>query len=268
MSWRNQLKPVNGGGGHKVKPGINRAENMRSIAERRTAMERRWELATAKMQLQDQLQACQECERTRIAADLHDSIGSSLSAIKFALEDAIKRIQVDATQVTVEPLTRVASELKTAIDEVRRIAMNLRPSILDDLGIVATIGWYCRELEGCYQHVRVVKQIGAKEKDIPDSLRTTIFRILQEAANNALKHGAADRIEIALHQDDGEIRLAVEDNGKGFDILEVQAEASFDRHFGIASMRQRAQCSSGKLVIKSSPGAGTLISVAWPTTTC
>ncbi len=263
MNLRDQLSPEVGGGRRKVNTQIGRGERLRVIADARASIEAR-NLEFASLQLQEQLQACQECERTRIAADLHDSIGSSLSAIKFGLEDAIKQIQVEAPQVTVEPLIKIASELRTSIEEVRRIAMNLRPSILDDLGIVATIGWFCRELEGCYQNIRVVKQVSARETDIPNSLKTTIFRILQEATNNTLKHGGANLVRITLSREEGEIRLGVEDNGKGFDIMEVRTKNDYSRQFGVASMRQRVKCSGGSLVIKSSPGAGTLVLAAWP----
>jgi signal transduction histidine kinase len=265
MNLRDRQKLGVGGGRQSVHNQIIRGERLRVIADERAAIEAR-NLAFAGLQMQEQLQACQECERTRIAADLHDSIGSSLSAIKFGLEDAIKRIQADAPHVTLEPLTKIASELKSSIDEVRRIAMNLRPSILDDLGIVATIGWFCRELERCRGNVRVVKEVSAPEAGIPNSLKTAIFRIMQEATNNTLKHGDADLIRITLSQDDGEIRLMVEDNGKGFEMAELRSKNDYRRHFGIASMRQRVKCSGGSLVIKTSPGAGTQVIATWPST--
>ena len=232
-------------------------------------------ISTAEMRRQSELLACQERERTRIAAELHDAIGSSLSAVKFELDKVVERIQVEAPHsgfaaegFVADTVRKIILDLKGTIEEVRRIAMNLRPSILDDLGIVATIGWFCREFEGCYQGVHVVRQISVEEKDIPDSLKTTIFRILQEATNNAMKHGNANLIRITLSRKADEIRLAVEDNGKGFDISEVPAKHDFNHHFGIASMRQRAKCSGGSLVIKTFPGTGTHVFAVWPTTTC
>lgn len=154
--------------------------------------------------------------------------------------------------------------MKRTMEEVRRIAMNLRPSMLDDLGVVATIGWFVRELEGCHQSVRVVKQISAQEKDIPNSLKTTVFRILQEALNNTIKHSSADLIRITLSQDADDIQLIVEDNGKGFDMSEGCEKNNFNLRFGIASMRQRVKSSGGSLVIKSAQGAGTRVFAAWP----
>jgi signal transduction histidine kinase len=243
--------------------GARAGDQRGSVANHHFAVDARYRLE-ANTELQKQLDACQESERARIAFDLHDSIGSSLSALKFGLEDAIKRVQTAAPAVDVAPLHNIASELKNAIEEVRRIAMNLRPSVLDDLGIFATICWFCRELEARYEHLRVVKQLRVEEKDVPNALKTSLFRLLQEAANNTVKHGNATQIRITLKRCANELRLVVEDNGKGFDILEVQARNNFNHHFGIASMRQRMQCSGGTLGIESSPGAGTRVVATWP----
>jgi signal transduction histidine kinase len=239
------------------------ADRRAAIGDRRAAIEPA-NPAGADIGFQVRFQACQESDRARIAADLHDSIGSSLSAIKFALEDSIKRAQAEAPHLAVEPLIKITLELGASIEEVRRIAMNLRPSMLDDLGIVATIGWYSRELQDTYRNVRVVKEISAPEADIPGSLKTTIFRIVQEAANNAVKHGGAELIRIALNRKDGEIRLEVEDNGRGFDVQEVLAGIDCSRHIGVASMRQRASCSGGSLLIRSAPGGGARVDARWP----
>ena len=208
--------------------------------------------------------AFQERERERIAADLHDSIGASLTAVKFRLEESIMQLQTVAPDCTVTRLTGAASELKRTIEEVRRIAMNLRPSMLDDLGIVATISWYCRELESCYQGVRVLKQVSAKEEDIPAALKTTIFRILQEASNNSMKHSGANVLSIKLSRDAQNIRLAVEDNGKGYDPAQVRRPAGSSHGFGSIGMRERIKGSGGSLVIKSGLFAGTQVIAEWP----
>lgn len=225
-----------------------------------------WRRSSTDLQLQEQLHLWQESERKRIAAELHDSIGASLSATKIGLEHVVKRLRAEAPHFAVKSLGRVMSALQGTMEEVHRIAMNLRPSILDDLGIVATIGWYSREFESDHRGVRVVTQISVHEQDLPDSLKTTIYRMLQEAMNNAITHGNADLIRITLSHEEHEIRLAIEDNGKGFDISEPQAKDGSKCHFGIASMRHRAECSGGSLVIQSARGAGTRVSATWPDT--
>lgn len=256
----------------EVSPTLDNCEFQRTLADRhlpihdrRVAIQdrRAGYQATANLNLQEKLHACQEREKARIAADLHDSIGSSLSAIKVGLELAIRRAEAGTPRSETAAFRKLLSQLQATIKEVHRIAIGLRPPILDDLGIVATVDWFCSELEGSYQNVRVVKWTSVRETDIPDFLRTAIFRILQEAAHNTLKHGGADLICIALSKEADEIRLSITDNGKGFDISRVQAS----HRFGIASMRQRAKYSGGTLVIKTAPGVGTHVVATWPSAT-
>jgi signal transduction histidine kinase len=236
------------------------------FADRRQALEARFRMP-ADTQLQTLLVGCQETERRRIAADLHDSIGSSLSTARLKLDDAVRRIREQAPHAPLALLTEITSDIARTMEEVRRIAMDLRPSILDDLGIIATIGWLTRELAATHARVRVAKQIDVRETDVPQTLRTTIFRILQEALNNAIKHSGAGQILVRLHQDAEELRLVVEDDGKGFDLAEVRARASISACFGIANMHQRAASTGGSLAIRTSPGAGTTVCTAWPRVT-
>ena len=248
-------------------PGL--ADRRGANLERRDTSDRRsgvpdWRESTADLQLQAQLHTWQESERKRIATELHDSIGASLSATKVGLENVAKRLKAEAQHFAVKSLGRIMLGLQVTMEEVRRIAMNLRPSILDDLGIVATIGWHSREFEADHHGVRVMTQISVCEHDIPDCLKTTIYRILQEAMNNTIKHGAAGVIGITLSREEGKIRLVIEDNGKGFDISEPRAKDPSKCRFGITSMQQRAQCSGGSLVIKSVRGAGTRVIATWP----
>jgi len=233
------------------------------FADRRVAVEARFR-ESADTQVQTLLVACQEAERRRIAADLHDSIGSSLCTARFKLEDAVGQLQELAPHVPLALLTEIASDIGRTMEDVRRIAMDLRPSILDDLGIVATIGWLTREFENSHKNVRVVKQVDVQEQDVPKSLKTTIFRILQEALNNAIKHSGAGQLSVRLHRDAEELRLVIADNGKGFSLSEARMRAHLGPSFGIASMHQRASSSGGSLAIRSSPGAGTTVCSSWP----
>lgn len=246
-----------------------RRSRRRCTPDRRPAMDARDGVAanTLPENLEDKLTTWQEAERRRIAADLHDSIGSSLALVKFRLEEALKGVQADVPDfTTVECLAGIASEMNKTIEEVHRIAMSLRPSILDDLGIIATIGWFARELQGCRESVQVLQQISAQEKEIPNCLKTAIYRIMQEASNNAINHSGANLVRITLRQDDGTIRLSVEDNGMGFDMAKVLAKRDCFQTLGIVSMCQRAKDSGGSLVINSALGAGTQVIASWPRT--
>ena len=205
----------------------------------------------------------QERERRRVAMDLHDSIGASLTGVKFRIEQTIQQIAAQAPNFNVQGLRTAAWELKQTIEEVRRIAMNLKPAMLDDLGLVATMKWYCRELASCYQKLAVEKSIELVESDVPPALKTTIFRILQEATNNTIKHSGATQLRVSFVRLGQTIRLSVEDNGKGFSPSAVDLSEKPTR-FGGIGMRQRVKCSGGCLTIASTPGVGTIVIADWP----
>jgi signal transduction histidine kinase len=153
--------------------------------------------------------------------------------------------------------------VQDAVEEVRRISMNLRPSILDDLGILATISWFCREVEETYSGIRIEKRIHIDENDVPDSLRIVIYRLLQEALNNMAKHSQADLVHLALERIDENIELTVMDNGAGFDIEEVLSEEMSKRGLGLASMKERAELSGGSFLVESQKGVGTTVKASW-----
>lgn len=233
------------------------------FADRRRATEARYR-APLDSQLQEQLSAWQDTNRRRIAADLHDSIGSSLCTIRLKLLDAVGRLSEQPAQASAASLTEVVSDVSRAMDEVRRIAMDLRPAILDDLGIVATIGWLTRDLQESQKEIRIEKRIQVEEGRIPDSLKTAIFRIAQEGLNNVFRHSGARLARVTLREDDGELRLTIEDDGTGFAMSSVLEGIDTGRHRGVANMRHRANGSGGVLTIKSAPGAGTVVGCAWP----
>ena len=212
--------------------------------------------------LSSQLLVAQEKERRLAAQEIHDSLGASLAATKFKLESALNEMGDD------NPQTRVALEsvipiIQGTIEEARRIQMALRPSMLDDLGILATINWFCRQFESTYSHIRTRKEINIEESEVPDSLKTVIFRVLQEAMNNIAKHSKADRINLWLRKMDGAIELGIQDNGEGFDPEEALARIGTNRGLGLSSMRERAELSGGFFSIESSKGSGTVIRASW-----
>ena len=117
-----------------------------------------------------------------------------------------------------ESLQDLASKVTDIKNEVRRIMADLRPSVLDDLGIIPAMDWFCREYEKTYSHISVEKQIGLAEDDVPDSLKTPIFRISQEAMNNIAKYSQATLVNLPIRKADGKILLTIQDNGQGFDL--------------------------------------------------
>jgi PAS domain S-box-containing protein len=213
--------------------------------------------------LSNQLLSAEEKERKRIARELHDSIGQALSAIKFSVENALRELHAGANPVDLESLETVIPLTQKALEEVRRIVKDLRPSILDDLGILATIRWFRREFQNVCTGIRIETNIGIEESDIPMYLKTTIYRIMQEALNNVAKHSKANRVCLQLQKTKTGIHLTIQDNGRGFNIRQTMGIKTSLRGFGLASMRERAEMSGARFEIDSTVESGTIIRVSW-----
>jgi PAS domain S-box-containing protein len=206
----------------------------------------------------------QESERRRIAVDLHDGLGQTLSLVKLSIEEAARSASAGVSGKVAATLERLAPTVKSALEELRRISMNLRPSTLDDLGILATLSWYFREFEEACPNMKLEREISVKESDVPNLLKISIFRIVQEATSNALKHAKADRIKVCLGGAGGSLELSIEDNGQGFDPAAAASSRDFSHGLGLQSMKERAELSGGDYEFKSAPGQGTRIRVRWP----
>lgn len=213
--------------------------------------------------LSAQLLSAQENERKRVAQELHDGIGQSLTAIKFRLENSLKQMSPAIAAEHARAIESIIPLIQNAIEEVRRISMDLRPSTLDDLGILATITWFCRDFQATYGRFRIEKNIRLTEEEIPEPLKIVIFRILQEAFNNVAKHSNADTVCVSVVKHNGAIELRVDDNGAGFDWKAALAPDRGRKGFGLASMRERTEFSGGKFSVEASNGT-TVIRASWP----
>jgi signal transduction histidine kinase len=214
----------------------------------------------------------QETERKRIAHELHDSIGQSLGAAKFKLEELLIDKQNFPDGDKYDEFNTLVNTIKNAINEVRHIAMDLRPAMLDDLGVLATLNWFSREFQNTYKKMKVNLSLGVDESDISDDKRVVIFRIVQEAMNNVVKHSNATKIDIELTKSRADMKLCIRDNGCGFNYknplnninISQLPEANQPRcSFGLSSMRERAESTNGEFEIESSPDKGTAIKVTW-----
>jgi signal transduction histidine kinase len=234
----------------------------RDVTERKRTEEALRESESRLRFLSSQLLKAHESERKRIAAELHDSIAASLSGIKFSIEATVGRMKQDVA--VVEPLKVLVSRVQQTIEETRRIMADLRPSVLDDLGILAAISWLCREFQRVYSHIDIEKQAEIEESEVPDSLKTVIYRIAQEALNNIAKHSKASLVRLSLRKTDGKIELMIRDNGTGFDPKEAASRVSSQRGLGLSSMKERAELAGGLIAIKSVVGEGTIIHALWP----
>ena len=238
-------------------------ELKQEIKERKQAEEALRESENHLRHLSSQLLAAQENERKRIALELHDSIGQTLSALKFSVENSLRQMGDNNAGTSAGASKTIIPLIQQSIEEVRKIAMDLRPSVLDDLGILATISWFCREFQTIYSGIRIEQQIDIQEDEVPDPLKTIIYRVLQEAFNNIAKHSKADLVRLSLRKTDGMIALAAEDNGLGFNLEDVLSVESSKRGLGLASMKERTELSGGSFSIVSTRGKGTIIRATW-----
>ncbi|MFH1490438.1 MAG: sensor histidine kinase, partial [Pseudomonadota bacterium] len=207
----------------------------------------------------------QEEERRRIALELHDSIGQSLSAIKYRIETSVQEMGRENPSKCDEFLHPIIPIVQQTVEEIRRIQKNLRPSILDDLGLLATVSWFCRDFETTYSGIRVEKKTQLKENDVPDSLKIIIFRVLQESLNNIAKHSRAGHVELSLKKTDGKIELVISDNGIGIDNGLKKSGKGKEGGLGLTSMRERTELSGGSFSIRQKKGKGTTVQASWPT---
>ncbi len=236
--------------------------NIQDITERHKAEQSLRDSRESLHNLSARLMSAQESERQRVARELHDSIGQSLSAAKFMVERALdEQGLTDGDSPQARTLRAVVPVLQASVEEVRRISMALRPTTLDDLGLIATIAWFTREFQMTYPHMDVERLIEVEEFEVPDLLKTNIFRILQEAMNNASKYSQASKITVSLRQILGDLQLVVGDNGVGFD--PDQPRRKTHGGFGLVSMRERAELFGGTLIITSAVGAGTMVIAQW-----
>ncbi len=226
---------------------------MRDKLEQKEVMQR---------QLLITLITAQEGERLRVARDLHDNMGGSLSSLGYGLQSALLTLETDHTSV--KPLLRHLYEENLSVqDELRATVYALRPSVLDDLGLMPALRSYA---EHCVttKGVDVDFSIEGEERRLPSEIETALFRITQEALNNTLRHAAAHKVRVYAKFEDGGVGLTITDDGCGFDAAELLAKPD-GRAIGLMGMRERAELLEGELEVASKPGKGCLIRVYVPT---
>ena len=218
------------------------------------------EVTRARLELQNlshRLVAAQEEERRRVARELHDEIGQAMSAVLVELGRLENRLP--AGQLENRAMVAAARQLADhAVAQARDMALLLRPSMLDDLGLVPALKWQAREVSRrTGVKVRVSAQTVAD--DLPDAFRTCIYRIVQEAVSNAARHSRATAVRVEARQDEAGIRVSIQDDGGGFD-------ASLEKGMGILGMEERVKELGGEFHIDSRRGRGTTVSLRLPLT--
>ena len=229
--------------------------------------ERTTELMKANAQLESLsslLLSTQEEERKRITEELHDSVEQTLAALKFNIEYLISQWVGNHKDNGFLILQGLIPKIQKTVIELKRIGKGLRPSILDDLGVLAALTWFCREIESVYTTIHIERMFEIEEDHIPENLKVVIYRVLQEALNNVAKHSRANRVMISLRKTKQAIEFSIKDNGKGFDVDAALSPENQRSGLGLISMIKRTELTGGSLVIMSDKETGTIIRASWP----
>ncbi|WP_217142076.1 sensor histidine kinase [Streptomyces sp. AC627_RSS907] len=235
-----QRLPVSGGGGGGEVPELIRTFN--AMLDR---LEHERATSTARVLL------AQEAERRRIAQELHDEVGQSMTAILLVLGRAAD----DADEPLRNELQQAQEITRESLDEVRRLVRRLRPGVLDDLGLISALSSLTHDF-ATHTGLRVVRRFDAELPALDPETELVLYRVAQESLTNAARHADAERLEVCLDRADGAVTLTVSDDGRG---IEAACEGA-----GIRGMRERALLVGAALDITSAPGAGTRIRLTAP----
>jgi PAS domain S-box-containing protein len=208
------------------------------------------------------LQSAREEERTRIAREIHDELGQALTGLKMDLSWIAKKLlqQVDNTEIIKQKLSTMDSLIDATITSVRKIASELRPGVLDYLGLPAAIEWQAQEFQNRTGTKCIIEQLPA-DIEIPNDISTAIFRIFQETLTNITRHAEASEVKVSLSVTENEVNLTVQDNGKGI----VNEKVENYKSFGLLGMEERTRLFNGNFRIFAS-NPGTTVSVVIPLT--
>jgi signal transduction histidine kinase len=212
--------------------------------------------------LSSKLMEAQEKERKRIAYDLHDGVAQMLVASNFYIQNLISRFSEKSNEY--EILMRCIDINQKALIDLKRIVSDLRPTVLDSMGIIAAIEWLSTQYQTNDPHLTITRKIRVSESQVSENLKPVIFRILQEIMSNIEKHSQAKQVEISLEKVDETLELSVKDNGKGFELSDVLFNKEFQKGVGITSITERVRSNGGCLEILSSKSNGTTIIARWP----
>ena len=221
------------------------------------------ELGKTREQLRDvsfKLLLAEETERKRISQEIHDGLAQHWPTVKLRLEGILNQLGKEIAT----PLKDILPIIQVGLEETRRIQMNLWPALLDDLGILATINWFCREFQKAHPVIRVETKISAQEDDISNPIKIIIYRVLQEALNNISKHSKTTFVNLTLQKKEGAIEFIIQDHGQGFDLNEVLSQKNYEKGLGLSGMKERTHLSGGSFLIESNKGIGTTIRASWP----
>jgi signal transduction histidine kinase len=238
----------------------NRLEE--SVKENRRLYEELQQKEALRGKLLQKLISVEEEERRRMARELHDETSQALATLILSLETTSRAVPDDDASLR-DVLRESEATARSLLESVHRLIFDLRPSVLDDLGLVAAVRWY-GESRLAPMGTRVHLETDGRERRLPSAIETAVFRVTQEALTNVARHAEADNVAISLSFQNGTLRVELEDDGKGFDVAAVERSADSVRGLGLLGMRERVALLDGTLAIDSSPESGTTISIEVP----
>ncbi len=206
--------------------------------------------------LSARLVEAQEEERRSISRELHDEVGQSLTGVLLEMANLSKLIRTRDPETVAAKAAEIKREVENSIGVVRNMALLLRPSMLDDLGLVPALQWQAREVSK-RSGIWVTVDAASVSEDLPEEHKTCVYRIVQEALHNCVQHAAARHVTVAVEQQSDSLRLAIEDDGKGFD-------AQQGRGMGLLGIQERVGYLGGRFEVESAPGKGTSLKVTLP----
>ncbi len=204
----------------------------------------------------------QEAERQRIARELHDATGQSLTAISLGLR-GIETALTQESSAIVKDVHDIGGMSTQALGELRQIIADLRPTHLDDLGLAPAVRWYLKDYES-RRSIHAVLNVHGEQMRLPPEYETVLFRIIQEAMTNVTKHAEATEVLVTLEMAPSQVTLSVKDNGKGFDIGLVLERKQTYQGWGLLGMYERAALLGGQVAIQSAAETGTCVEVTVP----
>ncbi|MGW8195601.1 MAG: sensor histidine kinase [Desulforhopalus sp.] len=212
--------------------------------------------------LSSHLMTAQERERRRISLELHDELGQSLTALKLKIRAAEKKLQHEKETVK-NDCSNILNYIDQIIENARRLSRDLSPSTLEDLGLTAAIRWLSDDFAR-HSGIEISHDLPDIDELFDREAAIIIYRIFQEALNNIAKHSKAQHVSIVIERSADEVFFAVHDDGRGFDLKEIESGETAERGLGIAAMHERTRMLGGVLEISSSRDRGTRITFTAP----
>lgn len=205
----------------------------------------------------------QEEERKRIARDIHDGVAQSIANVVLRAEIAEKMIAKKDAGSVLSEIDQLKGQARSGLEEIRKIIFNLRPMALDDLGLVPILRKFTQDFEEKAK-IRTKFDLFGKESRLPSAMEVAIFRLVQEAFTNVLKHAEATFVSLDITYQLQMVKITIHDNGRGFQMDTLQSKMTGGSHFGLLGMRERVELLEGRFEIESSPDAGTKITMLIP----